>query len=146
MNYCNLFFCLLLKLQFLDNAFDILFRKVKPVIFAFHKYPLLIHYLAHRRTNHRNLHLSGYKREDSTTTPLHMVVLNNLDRFRLVSDVIDRLPGLSSRSADTRQFQKNKLSTQKRNIDFQGGDLLEIFNSKGNLDVSVSQLKKELCR
>ena len=146
MNYCNLFFCLLLKLQFLDNAFDILFRKVKPVIFAFHKYPLLIHYLTYRRTNHRNLHLTGYKREDSTTTPLHMVVLNNLDRFRLVSDVIDRLPGLSSRSADTKQFQKNKLSAQKSNIDFQGGDLLKILNSKGNLDVSVSQLNKELCR
>jgi len=142
MNYCNLFFCLLLKLQFLDNAFDILFRKVKPVIFAFHKYPLLIHYLTYRRTNHRNLHLSGYKREDSTTTPLHMVVLNNLDRFRLVSDVIDRLPGLSLRSADTKQFQKNKLSAQKSNIDFQGGDLLEILNSKGKLDVSVSQLNK----
>ncbi len=142
MNYCNLFFCLLLKLQFLDNAFDILFRKVKPVIFTFHKYPLLIHYLTYRRTNHRNLHLSGYKREDSTTTPLHMVVLNNLDRFRLVSDVIDRLPGLSSRSADTKQFQKNKLSAHKSNIDFQGVDLLEILNSKGKLDVSVSQLNK----
>jgi xylulose-5-phosphate/fructose-6-phosphate phosphoketolase len=129
-----------------DNAFDILFRKVKPVIFAFHKYPLLIHYLTYRRTNHRNLHLSGYKREDSTTTPLHMVVLNNLDRFRLVSDVIDRLPGLSPRGADTKQFQKNKLSAQKSNIDFQGRDLLEILNSKGNLDVSVSQLNKELCR
>ncbi len=132
--------------SFLDNAFDILFRKVKPVIFAFHKYPLLIHYLTYRRTNHRNLHLSGYKREDSTTTPLHMVVLNNLDRFRLVSDVIDRLPGLSPRGADTKQFQKNKLSAQKSNIDFQGRDLLEILNSKGNLDVSVSQLNKELCR
>ena len=131
-----------IETQFLDNAFDILFRKVKPVIFAFHKYPLLIHYLTYRRTNHRNLYLSGYKREDSTTTPLHMVVLNNLDRFRLVSDVIDRLPGLSSRSADTKQLQKNKLSAQKSNIDFRDGDLLEILNSKGNLDVSVSQLNK----
>ena len=77
-----------------DTDFDMLFTKDKPIIFAFHGYPLLIHRLTYRRTNHGNLHVRGYKGEGTTTTPFDMVVLNDLDRFHLVSDVIDRLPGL----------------------------------------------------
>ncbi len=85
-----------------DKDFDILFTKDKPIIFAFHGYPLLIHRLTYRRTNHGNLHVHGYKGEGTTTTPFDMVVLNDLDRFHLVSDVIDRLPDLGSRGAYTK--------------------------------------------
>ena len=77
-----------------DKEFDVLFTTDKPIIFAYHGYPLLIHRLTYRRTNHRNLHVRGYKEEGTTTTPFDMVVLNDLDRFHLVSDVIDRVPGL----------------------------------------------------
>ena len=75
-----------------DHDFDALFTKDKPIIFAFHGYPWLIHRLTYRRTNHKNLHVRGYKEEGTTTTPFDMVVLNELDRFHLVGDVIDRLP------------------------------------------------------
>ena len=74
-----------------DRDFDALFTKDKPIIFAFHGYPWLIHRLTYRRTNHKNLHVRGYKEEGTTTTPFDMVVLNDLDRFHLVEDVIDRL-------------------------------------------------------
>ena len=73
-----------------DREFDALFTKDKPIIFAFHGYPWLIHRLTYRRTNHKNLHVRGYKEEGTTTTPFDMVVLNDLDRFHLVEDVIDR--------------------------------------------------------
>ena len=76
-----------------DKEFDVLFTTDKPIIFAFHGYPLLIHRLTYRRTNHHNLHVRGYKEEGTTTTPFDMVVLNDLDRFHLVADVIDRVPG-----------------------------------------------------
>ena len=75
-----------------DNDFDTLFTKDKPIVFAFHGYPWLIHRLTYRRTNHKNLHVRGYKEEGTTTTPFDMVVVNELDRFHLVQDVIDRLP------------------------------------------------------
>ncbi|MEW2329983.1 phosphoketolase family protein [Micromonospora chersina] len=86
-----------------DNEFDTIFTRDKPVIFAYHGYPWLIHRLTYRRTNHDNLHVRGYKEEGTTTTPFDMVMLNDLDRFHLVIDVIDRLPGLRSRAAHLRQ-------------------------------------------
>jgi xylulose-5-phosphate/fructose-6-phosphate phosphoketolase len=86
-----------------DGEFDTLFTTDKPVIFAFHGYPSLIHRLTYRRTNHRNLHVRGYKEEGTTTTPFDMVMLNDLDRFHLVTDVIDRVPALGSRAAFLRQ-------------------------------------------
>ncbi len=88
----------------LPNAeFDALFTSDKPVIFAYHGYPWLIHRLTYRRTNHPNIHVRGYKEEGTTTTPFDMVMLNDLDRFHLVMDVIDRVPGLHSRRARLRQ-------------------------------------------
>ncbi|MCM3920345.1 phosphoketolase family protein [Frankia sp. AiPs1] len=86
-----------------DREFDALFTSDKPVIFAFHGYAALVHRLTYRRTNHRNLHVRGYKEEGTTTTPFDMVMLNDLDRFHLVMDVIDRLPSLGSRAAVLRQ-------------------------------------------
>jgi len=86
-----------------DREFDTLFTTDRPVVFAYHGYPLLIHRLTYRRTNHRNLHVRGYKEEGTTTTPFDMVMLNDLDRFHLVMDVIDRVPGLGTRAADLRQ-------------------------------------------
>ena len=83
-----------------DREFDTLFTADQPVIFAFHGYPWLIHRLTYRRTNHDNLHVRGYKEEGTTTTPFDMVMLNDLDRFHLVIDVIDRVPGLGARAAD----------------------------------------------
>ncbi|MBN1632211.1 MAG: phosphoketolase family protein, partial [Thermoleophilia bacterium] len=87
-----------------DQEFDALFTTDRPVIFAYHGYPWLIHRLTYRRTNHENLHVRGYKEEGTTTTPFDMVVLNDLDRFSLVRDVIDRVPGLRTRAAHLRQL------------------------------------------
>jgi xylulose-5-phosphate/fructose-6-phosphate phosphoketolase len=86
-----------------DAEFDTLFTKDKPIIFAYHGYPWLIHRLTYRRTNHSNLHVRGYKEEGTTTTPFDMVMLNDLDRYHLVIDVIDRVPSLGSRAAGLRQ-------------------------------------------
>ncbi|MGD1033120.1 MAG: phosphoketolase family protein [Candidatus Dormibacteria bacterium] len=86
-----------------DREFDILFTTDKPVIFGYHGYPWLIHRLTYHRTNHANLHVRGYKEEGTTTTPFDMVMLNDLDRFHLVMDVIDRVPGLQSHAAALRQ-------------------------------------------
>ncbi|AVT37980.1 phosphoketolase [Plantactinospora sp. BB1] len=86
-----------------DAQFDALFTRDRPVIFAYHGYPWLIHRLTYRRTNHANLHVRGYQEEGTTTTPFDMVMLNDLDRFHLVMDVIDRVPGLAVRAADLRQ-------------------------------------------
>jgi xylulose-5-phosphate/fructose-6-phosphate phosphoketolase len=86
-----------------DREFDTLFTPDRPVIFAYHGYPLLIHRLTYRRTNHHNIHVRGYKEEGTTTTPFDMVMLNDLDRFHLVIDVLDRVPGLGPRTASLRQ-------------------------------------------
>jgi xylulose-5-phosphate/fructose-6-phosphate phosphoketolase len=86
-----------------DSQFDALFTVDRPVVFAYHGYPLLIHRLTYRRTNHNNLHVRGYKEEGTTTTPFDMVMLNDLDRFHLVIDVIDRVPGLGGSAAHIRQ-------------------------------------------
>ena len=120
-----------------DKDFDILFTKDKPIIFAFHGYPLLIHRLTYRRTNHGNLHVRGYKGEGTTTTPFDMVVLNDLDRFHLVSDVINRLPELGSRGAYTKQYLSNKLLEHKEYIEIHGEDMPEILNWKLNLDIPL---------
>jgi xylulose-5-phosphate/fructose-6-phosphate phosphoketolase len=86
-----------------DVQFDALFTVDRPVVFAYHGYPWLIHRLTYRRANHDNLHVRGYKEEGTTTTPFDMVMLNDLDRFHLVIDVIDRVPGLGGRAAHIRQ-------------------------------------------
>ena len=113
-----------------DQDFDTLFTKDKPIIFAFHGYPWLIHRLTYRRTNHKNLHVRGYKGEGTTTTPFDMVVLNDLDRFHLAEDVIDRLPGLGSKGAYTKQYLNNKLLEHKEYINIKGEDMPEILNWK----------------
>jgi len=86
-----------------DAEFDALFTTSRPVVFAYHGYPWLIHRLTYRRRNHTNLHVRGYKEEGTTTTPFDMVMLNDLDRFHLVIDVIDRVPGLGSKGGHVRQ-------------------------------------------
>jgi xylulose-5-phosphate/fructose-6-phosphate phosphoketolase len=86
-----------------DNEFDALFTTDRPVVFAYHGYPWLIHRLTYRRRNHDNIHVRGYKEEGTTTTPFDMVMLNDLDRFHLVTDVIDRVPTLGSHAAALRQ-------------------------------------------
>ncbi len=113
-----------------DKDFDTLFTKDKHVIFAFHGYPLLIHRLTYRRSNQERFHVRGFKEEGTTTTPFDMVVLNELDRFHLVGDVIDRLPGLGSKAAYVKQFLRNKLLDHKKYIEKYGEDMPEIRNWK----------------
>jgi xylulose-5-phosphate/fructose-6-phosphate phosphoketolase len=91
-----------------DSEFDAIFTTDRPIIFAYHGYPWLIHRLTYRRTNHDNLHVRGYKEEGTTTTPFDTVMLNDLDRFRLVIDVIDRVPGLASHAAHLRQEMEDE--------------------------------------
>jgi xylulose-5-phosphate/fructose-6-phosphate phosphoketolase len=91
-----------------DRDFDALFTTNKPIVFAYHGYPSLIHRLTYRRTNHHNLHVRGYKEEGTTTTPFDMVMLNDLDRYHLVMDVIDRVPGLADRAAHLRERMSDR--------------------------------------
>lgn len=119
-----------------DKDFDMLFTKNRPVIFAFHGYPLLIHKLTYRRTNHPNIHVRGYKGEGTTTTPFDMVVMNDLDRFNLANDVIDRLPGLGSKAAYTKQWLQNKLLDHKAYINIHGEDMPEILDWKWNSELN----------
>lgn len=109
-----------------DKDFDALFTKDKPIVFAFHGYPWLIHRLTYRRTNHASLHVRGYKEEGTTTTPFDMVVLNELDRFHLVDDVIDRVPQLGSRAAHVKQLIRDRLLDHKAYIHEHGEDMPEI--------------------
>ncbi|MGC9965534.1 MAG: phosphoketolase family protein [Syntrophobacteraceae bacterium] len=111
-----------------DKDFDALFTSDKPIIFAFHGYPWLIHRLTYRRTNHQHLHVRGYKEEGTTTTPFDMAVLNELDRFHLVGDVIDRVPGLGSRAAYVKQFLRDKLLDHKNYVHKHGEDMPEILD------------------
>jgi xylulose-5-phosphate/fructose-6-phosphate phosphoketolase len=113
-----------------DKEFDNLFTTDKPIIFAYHGYPWLIHRLTYRRTNHNNLHVRGYKEEGTTSTPFDMVVRNDLDRFHLVSDVIDRVPALRHTGAYVKQLMRDKLIEHQQYITTYGEDMPEIKNWK----------------
>lgn len=111
-----------------NREFDAIFTTDKPIIFAFHGYPWLIHRLTYRRTNHKNLHVRGYKEEGTTTTPFDMAVRNDLDRFHLVADVADRVPRLAARAAYIKQFVRDRLVEHQQYIRQWGQDLPEIRN------------------
>jgi xylulose-5-phosphate/fructose-6-phosphate phosphoketolase len=113
-----------------DREFDSLFTSNKPVVFAFHGYPWLIHRLTYRRTNHDNFHVRGYKEEGTTTTPFDMTVLNDLDRYHLAGDVIDRVPRLRDIAAHIKQDLRNRLIEHKRYIVKHGDDLPDIRDWK----------------
>jgi xylulose-5-phosphate/fructose-6-phosphate phosphoketolase len=113
-----------------DDDFDALFTKDKPIVFAFHGYPWLIHRLTYSRTNHENMHVRGYKEEGTITTYFDMTVLNDLDRFHLVQDVIDRLPSLGEKGKKLKRIVEEKLIKHKRYIDEHGQDMPEIVNWK----------------
>lgn len=120
-----------------DRDFDTLFTTDKPIIFAFHGYPWLIHRLTYRRTNHKNLHVHGYREEGTTTTPFDMVVLNQMDRFHLVAAVVDRLPQLGARAAYIKQELQEKLIEHKQYIVEHGDDLPEISGWRWGQSSSV---------
>ncbi|MBI3806803.1 MAG: phosphoketolase family protein [Nitrospirae bacterium] len=111
-----------------DKDFDALFTTDKPIIFAFHGYPWLIHRLTYRRTNHKNLHVRGYKEEGTTSTPFDMVVMNDLDRFHLVADVSDRMPLHGSHADYAKQALRDKRFEHKQYIAKYGEDMPEIRN------------------
>jgi xylulose-5-phosphate/fructose-6-phosphate phosphoketolase len=113
-----------------DSDFDSLFTVDKPVIFAYHGYPWLIHRLTYRRHNHDNFHVRGYKEEGTTTTPFDMTVMNDLDRFHLAGDVVDRVPKLVPIGGHFKQFLRNKLIEHKQYIRERGIDMPEILNWK----------------
>jgi xylulose-5-phosphate/fructose-6-phosphate phosphoketolase len=111
-----------------DKEFDTLFTTDKPIVFAYHGYPWLIHRLTYRRTNHANIHVRGYKEEGTTTTPFDMAVVNDLDRFHLVRDVVDRVPTLGYIAAYVKQAMRDKLIEHKEYIVQRGEDLPEVRN------------------
>jgi xylulose-5-phosphate/fructose-6-phosphate phosphoketolase len=113
-----------------DPDFDMLFTRDKPVIFAYHGYPWLIHRLTYRRTNHNNLHVRGFKEEGTITTPFDMTVLNDMDRYHLVMDVIDRLPQLRDKNAYLKQAMQDKLIEHRHYINNEGLDMPEVLNWK----------------
>ena len=113
-----------------DPEFDSLFTSDKPVVFAFHGYPWLIHRLTYRRHNHDNMHVRGYKEEGTTTTPFDMTVLNSIDRFHLGGDVIDRVPRLKTIASYTRQLIRNRLIEHKLYVTTHGDDMPEIKDWK----------------
>jgi len=117
-----------------DRDFDALFTTEKPIIFAYHGYPSLIHRLTYRRTNHRNLHVRGYKEEGTTTTPFDMAVRNDIDRFHLVGDVIDRVPGVGSAAAYVKYLIRCKLIEHQQYIVAHGEDLPEIREWRWRVD------------
>ena len=109
-----------------DAEFDAIFTPDKPVIFAYHGYPWLIHRLTYRRTNHRNIHVRGYREEGTTTTPFDMVMLNDLDRYHLVTDVIDRVPSLGPSAAEVRQDMVDARNHARRHTREHGVDAPEV--------------------
>ena len=111
-----------------DRDFDSMFRTDKPIIFAYHGYPWLIHRLTYRRAGHNNLHVRGYKEEGTTTTPFDMTVLNDLDRYHLAGDVVDRVPALQRAGGHFKQFLRNKLVEHKQYVHEHGDDLPEVKN------------------
>ena len=111
-----------------DADFDSLFTTDRPVIFAYHGYPWLIHRLTYRRTNHSNVHVRGYKEEGTTTTPFDMAVLNHIDRFNLAMDVLDRVPRLAATSAGARELFKDALIRHRQYVRTYGEDMPEIRN------------------
>ena len=113
-----------------DRLFDDIFTTDKPVIFAYHGYPWLIHRLVYRRTNHHNIHVRGYKEQGTTSTPFDMVVMNDLDRYHLVYDVVDLVPTLRHRAAYVRQQMRDKLIDHKHYVREYGEDMPEIRNWK----------------
>ncbi|MEC9486088.1 MAG: phosphoketolase family protein [Prosthecochloris sp.] len=115
-----------------DRHFDDIFTTDRPIIFAYHGYPWLIHRLTYRRTNHRNLHVRGYKEEGTTTTPFDMVVMNDLDRYHLVADVVDRVPKLRQRAAYVKQYVRDRLIEHKQYIREHGEDMPEIRDWRWN--------------
>jgi xylulose-5-phosphate/fructose-6-phosphate phosphoketolase len=117
-----------------DRDFDTLFTRDKPIIFAYHGYPWLIHRLTYRRANHANLHVRGYKEEGTTTTPFDMVVRNDLDRFHLVADVIDRVPDLGPVAAYAKQAIRDKLIEHSEYIRRHGEDLPEVRDWRWKAD------------
>ena len=116
-----------------DIDFDDIFTKDRPVIFAFHGYPTLIHRLTYRRTNHDNIHVRGYKEEGTITTPFDMTVLNDLDRFHLVMDTLDRVPQCGEKGIYLKQQLKDKLIEHKQYINKHGQDMPEIREWKWNV-------------
>jgi xylulose-5-phosphate/fructose-6-phosphate phosphoketolase len=113
-----------------DKEFDSMFTVDKPIIFAFHGYPWLVHRLTYRRTNHDNLHVRGYKEEGTTTTPFDMTVMNDMDRFHLAADVVDRVPRLQRIGAHFKQMLRDKLIDHKEYVMQVGDDMPEIKNWK----------------
>lgn len=129
-----------------DEEFDALFTKDKPIIFAFHGYPKLIHSLTYRRTNHDQIHVRGFKEEGTTTTPFDMVVLNDLDRFHLALSAVERLPSLSGQANDFKKYVQEKLLEHKKYICENGIDLPEIrqwkWPVKKNSEFRIRNSKK----
>jgi len=111
-----------------DDAFDALFTRDRPVIFAYHAYPWLIHRLTYRRANHENIHVRGYKEEGKITTPFDMTVLNDMDRYHLVMDTIDRLPGTGDKGLQVKRMLQGKLVEHRAYIEDFGEDMPEIKN------------------